>query len=108
MGICPERSRHDKEARVARGGHRETGKKAYNARGQIIQSLGSQWWVSGLREIRKDGSISRRVLQRIVVLTISLRVGSLWGTRVTCDDECHHPSKAHWSVTSVAAVESEK
>lgn len=93
---------------MASGGHRETGKKVYKERGQIIQSLGSQWWVSGLREIRKDGGISRTVLQRIVVLTISLRVGSLWETRVTCDDEYHHPSKAHGSVTWVAAVESEK
>ena len=81
------------------GSHLETGRKVCTERDQIIQNPGGYWWVRALREIRKDCSISRKMLQRIALLTVALRIGSFWEMRVSYEDKCHHPRKAHGHVT---------
>lgn len=65
----------------------ETGRKVCTERDQIVQNPGSFWWVRALREIRKDCSIDRKMLQRIALLTVAPRTGSSWRTRVASEDK---------------------
>lgn len=92
-------ARYEGHSRQA-GSHRETGRKLSTETDQFRQSLGGHWWVAALREIRKYGRLSRRVLQRIILTTDCCTVDwFLMVTWMTCEDECHHPSKAQGPAT---------